>query len=472
MKRALIVVALAGCTPLVQVTPDAAVAALPDFPAAQTARVEQNLAIDRWWKHFDDAALDRLMDEALAKNADLESALGRVREAQASLDVVRAAQAPTVDLNVRSSRDQRSNVSATPIPPGVGRQTSSHKLSFDAGYEADLWGRLSSSTKAARQQLLATQWARAALEWGVTASVAETYFQLAAVDRQVVISESMRAGRARNVELRQRENTAGVGTEFDLRRAEAELTSAEATLAGLQRQRSSLERALALLTGRTPQQIAYLALERRMLDEATVFTPVLPQGAAGELLVRRPDIRQAEAQLAAANANIAAARAATFPSLRLSGSVGSDARSMSDLFTGPAAIWSLAASVSQPLFDGGRLKAQVRQEEARAQQALADYRKTVTTAVADVRDAYLALDLEQQAWASQKARATSLQRAMSLAQLGYDEGALGFLDYLDAERNWYQAQLDQVSAYRDGLIGQVAAFKALGGGYTTQGSTL
>jgi multidrug efflux system outer membrane protein len=310
------------------------------------------------------------------------------------------------------------------------------------------------------------------VEWGVTASVAETYFQLAAVDRQVVISESMRAGRARNVELRQRENTAGVGTEFDLRRAEAELTSAEATLAGLQRQRSSLERALALLTGRTPQQIAYLALERRMLDEATVFTPVLPQGAAGELLVRRPDIRQAEAQLAAANANIAAARAATLPALRLSGSVGSDARSMSDLFTGPAAIWSLAASVSQPLFDGGRLKAQVRQEEARAQQALAEYRKTVTTAVADVRDAYLALDLEQQAWASQKARAASLQRAMSLAQLGYDEGALGFLDYLDAERNWYQAQLDQVSAYRDGLVGQVAAFKALGGGYTTQGSTL
>ena len=472
MKRALIVAALAGCTPLVQVTPDAAVTVLPDFPAAQTARMEQNLSIDRWWKHFDDAALDRLMGEALAKNADLESALGRVREAQASLDVVRAAQAPTVDLNARSSRDQRSNVSATPIPPGVGRQTSSHKLSFDAGYEADLWGRLSSSTKAARQQLLATQWARAAVEWGVTASVAETYFQLAAVDRQVVISESMRAGRARNVELRQRENTAGVGTEFDLRRAEAELTSAEATLAGLQRQRSSLERALALLTGRTPQQIAYLALERRMLDEATVFTPVLPQGAAGELLVRRPDIRQAEAQLAAANANIAAARAATFPSLRLSGSVGSDARSMSDLFTGPAAIWSLAASISQPIFDGGRLKAQVRQEEARAQQALADYRKTVTTAVADVRDAYLALDLEQQAWASQKARATSLQRAMSLAQLGYDEGALGFLDYLDAERNWYQAQLDQVSAYRDGLIGQVAAFKALGGGYTTQGSTL
>jgi multidrug efflux system outer membrane protein len=417
------------------------------------------------------SSLDRLVDEALAKNADLESALGRVREAQASLDVVRAAQMPTLDVNARSSRDQRSNVSATPIPPGVGRQTSSHKLSFDAGYEADLWGRLSSSTKAARQQLLATQWARAAVEWGVTASVAETYFQLAAVDRQIVISESMRAGRARNVELRQRENTAGVGTEFDLRRAEAELTSAEATLAGLQRQRSSLERALALLTGRTPQQIAYLALERRMLDEATVFTPVLPQGAAGELLVRRPDIRQAEAQLAAANANIAAARAATFPALRLSGSVGSDARSMSDLFTGPAAIWSLAASISQPIFDGGRLKAQVRQEEARAQQALADYRKTVTTAVADVRDAYLALDLEQQAWASQKARATSLQRAMSLAQLGYDEGALGFLDYLDAERNWYQAQLDQVSAYRDGLIGQIAAFKALGGGYT-QGSTL
>jgi multidrug efflux system outer membrane protein len=471
MKRAVLVLALAGCTPLVQMKPDASLATIPEISASQSARVEQDLAIDRWWKHFGDASLGRLMDEALARNADLESALGRVREAQASLDAVRAAQMPTLDANARSSRDQRSNVSAMPIPPGVGRQTSSHKLSFDAGYEADLWGRLSSSTKAARQQLLATEWARAAVEWGVTASVAETYFQLAAIDRQIAISEAMRAGRARNVELRNRENAAGVGTEFDLRRAEAELTSTQATLAGLQRQRSSLERTLALLTGRTPQQIASLPLERQALDEGRAFTPVLPQGAAAQLLVRRPDIRQAEAQLAAANASIEAARAATFPALRLSGSVGSDARSMSDLFTGPAAIWSVAASLSQPIFDGGRLKAQVRQEEARGQRALAEYRKAVTTAVADVRDAYLALELERQAWASQKARAAALERAMSLARLGYDEGALGFLDYLDAERNWYQAQLDQVSAYRDGLIGQVAAFKALGGGHT-QGSTL
>lgn len=472
MKRAAMLLVLAACTPLTQVKPDAAVTAIPELPASRSAKVEQNLAIDRWWKHFDDASLERLMDEALAKNADLESALGRVREAQASLDVVRAAQSPTLDANARSSRDQRSNVSAMPIPPGVGRQTSSHRLSFDAGYEADLWGRLSSSTKAARQQLFATEWARAAVEWGVTSSVAETYFQLAAVDRQIAISESMRAGRARNVELRQRENTAGVGTEFDLRRAEAELTGTEATLANLQRQRSSLERALALLTGRMPREIASLALERQALDEARAFTPVLPQGVAGELLVRRPDIRQAEAQLAAANASIEAARAATLPGLRLSGSVGSDARSISDLFSGPAAVWSIAASVSQPILDGGRLKAQMRQEEARAQQAVANYRKTVTTAVADVRDAYLALDLEQQAYSAQKARAAALERALSLAQLGYDNGALGYLDYLDAERNWYQAQLDQVTAYRDGLIGQVAAFKALGGGHTTQGSTL
>ena len=472
MRRAVLVLALVGCTPLVQVKPDAALTTLPELPASRAAKVEQNLSIDRWWQHFDDAALDRLMDEALAKNADLESALGRVREAQASLNAVRAAQSPTLDANARSSRDQRSNVSATPIPPGVGRQTSSHRLSFDAGYEADLWGRLSSSTRAARQQLIASEWARAAVEWGVTASVAETYFQLAAVDRQIAISESMRAGRARNVELRSRENDAGVGTEFDLRRAEAELTGTQATLASLQRQRSSLERALALLTGRTPREIATMALERLALDEAREFRPVLPQGAAGELLVRRPDIRQAEAQLAAANASIEAARAATLPSLRLSGSIGSDARSMSDLFTGPAAIWSLAASLSQPIFDGGRLKAQMRAEQAKAEQALAGYRKTVTTAVADVRDAYLALDLEQQALASQKARAAALERSLGLAQLGYDNGALGYLDYLDAERNWYQAQLDHVSAYRDGLIGQVAAFKALGGGYTNPGRTL
>jgi multidrug efflux system outer membrane protein len=454
---------------------DASATAIPALAPAKTAKV-QAIAIDRWWTLLGDEQLARLIEEALARNADLEVALGRVHEAQATLDVVRAAQFPTLDAKFGNSRSQLSEVGSTPVPPGFGRQVSSHKFTLEAGYDVDLWGRYSSSTKAARSQLLATEWARAAIEWSLTAGVAQTYYELAAIDRQIQVSQAVRASRARTVELRSRERSVGVGGEFDLRRAEAELTSTDATLASLARTRAALEHSLLSLTGRSPTEIATLELSRAVLDETRSTSAVLPQGTGAELLVRRPDVRQAEAQLAAANYNVDAARAAMLPSLRLTGSIGSDARSMADLFTGPAAIWSLGSSIAQPLIDGGRLKAQTRQERARAEQALASYRKVISGAVLDVREAYEALDLTEQAVQAQRARVVALERARVLAKLGYDNGAASYLDLLDAERNLYQAQLDQVSAYRDQLIGQVAAFKALGGGYATAsiptGSTL
>jgi multidrug efflux system outer membrane protein len=158
------------------------------------------------------------------------------------------------------------------------------------------------------------------------------------------------------------------------------------------------------------------------------------------------------------------------PALRLTGSIGSDARSISDLFSGPAFIWSIAASATQSIFDGGRLQAQVREGEARGDQELAAYRKAVAAAVVDLREAYANLDITEQALAAERNRVAALARARELAQLGYDSGAFSYLDLLDAERNWYQAQLEQVDAYRDQLFGQIATFKALGGGYDPAGA--
>jgi multidrug efflux system outer membrane protein len=422
---------------------------LPQLAPSSSAQLVE-LSIDRWWTLFGDAALERLMDEALSHNADLESALARVREAQAVLDGARGAQSPTLDAKAGAEKN---------------RHSSAYRVSLEAAYDVDLWGKLSSATAAARHQLLATEWARASIEWGLTASVAQTYFELGAVDRQIVVSEAVRASRLNTVVLRNREYGAGAGSEFELRRAEAELAAAESTLVGLGRQRAALDSALQLLLGRNSP----LDFARNPLDEAKPLTTVLPQGAAAELLVRRPDIRQSEAQLRAANASIDSARAATLPQLRLSGVLGSDAKSLSDLFTGPAALWSLGASLAQPIFDGGRLRARVAEEEARAAQSLASYRKTVAGAVVEVREAYANLDLTQSAFQAERERVASLTRAHELARRGYAAGALGSLDLLDAERNLYQAQLQQVSAYRDRLISQVAAFKALGGGYTNTG---
>lgn len=459
---------LTGCSGLMkqeplQLNPTATL--IPEFPASKTASIQPGLSIDRWWLLFDDAALQRLIDEALKRNEDLETAAARIREAQAALDIASAAQWPTLDLQGGTKRAQDSALGARPLPPGVDRRTTSQQISLTAGYELDLWGRLSAVNSASRHQLLAAAWARSAIEWGLTARVAETYFSLAAVDRQIAISQSVRTSRQTTLMLRQRELAIGTGTELDVHRAEAELSGAEAKLASLARQRVSLERALAVLLGRTPDEIATEPLPRAVLDESQPFTSVLPQGAVADLLVRRPDVRQAEEQLAAANASIEAARAATLPSLRLSGTLGSDARSIGDLFSASSIIFSLAANASYAILDSGKAKARVREEHARAEQALLNYRKVITSAVLDVRETYAVLDVNQQSFVAQRERVATLTRARELARRGFDTGMLNYLDVLDADRNWYQAQLDQVSAYKDQLTGQVAAFKALGGGY-------
>ena len=464
--------ALAACATESTLQAPASLTAVADLAPSSSAAVRADLSIDRWWTLFGDAMLDRLVEEALARNADLEKAVARVREAQATLDGVHAAQSPTLDLNYSSQRSKLSEVSVTPIPPGGNRTLNRHRATLDAAYDLDLWGKLSSSTAAARSQLLATEWARSAVEWSLSGQVAQTYFELGAIDRQIEITREVLKVRGRAAEARGREYGVGAGGEFDLRRAEAELTGTEAQLASLARQRSGLESALALLLGRSPAEIGRLQLDRKALDEAHPLAAVLPSGPTAEFMARRPDLKQAEAQLASANYSIESARAATLPSLRLSGSIGSDARSFSDLFSGPAAIWSIAGGIAQPLLDGGRLRARFREEHARAEHALAGYRKAVAGAVVDVRDAYATLDLTQQEFQAQSARSGSLARAHALAQRGFDNGALGYLDLLDAERNWHQSRIDHVSAYRDRLIGQVAAFKALGGGYRHQGSTL
>jgi multidrug efflux system outer membrane protein len=465
------VVVLAGCTTTAMkvrdVQPQPDLAQLPALAPAASATLQPGLAIQRWWLAFDDPALQRLVDEALAHNADLEQAQARVREAQAALDAARAVQWPSLDLQWNSTRGQAS-AATTAIPPGTGRIGSQHEAALVTQYELDLWGKLASGTAAARHQLLATEWARGTVQWRLSAQVAEAYFSLLAVQRQADISEAVRQGREATVKLRERERSAGIGNEFNVRRAEAELNAARATLAALGLQRASLEHSLALLTGRAPQRMVADPLPAGGLLESRPFTARLPQGAAADLLARRPDVRQAEAQLAAANASLAAVRAQAWPSVRLSGAVGSDARSISDLFSGPAFVWSLGASATQALLDGGRTEARARQEQARAQQALAVYRQAVAAAFADLRQAYQTLDLTQQAWQAQREQVAALERSRELARVGFERGAFPYLDLLDAERSWYQAQLQHVAAYRDQLIGQVAAFKALGGGYDAQ----
>ena len=266
------------------------------------------------------------------------------------------------------------------------------------------------------------------------------------------------------MQLRQREVNAGAGNEFDLRRAEAEVTSAEATLAQLQRQRVSLERALALLAGQTPETAR--AIARATLDESQLESRAAAasrRGATAAAPPRHPS--RPKPTCSRSNADVAAARAGAYPRLSFSGVIGHDARSLSDLFSGPSLLWSIAASATQSLFDGGRVQSQVHAEQARQQQAQVSYRKAVAGAYFDLREAYEVLDYTQQAYHAEGARVASLTRAREIALTGFGVGAISYLDVLDAERNLYQARLSRVDAHRDRLTAQVAIYKALGGGY-------
>lgn len=457
---------LAGCAATAPPAPGAgplAPEALPALQPSRSASVQPTLAIERWWTVFGDPALDRLIDDALRHNHDLAIAAARLREARERLAETRGAQRPALDLQASSGRSRLGADSAAPGTPLTGAR---HAVSLVGRHELDLWGRLAAGSEAANQRLLAQQWARASVEWSLTAQLAEAHFTLRSVQRQIALSEALRTSRATTVALRRREFAAGSANEFDLRRAEAELAGTEATLASLQRQRAALEGTLALLGGRPLAEIVDQEIAREALDPSSSFSAVLPQGDAATRLLQRPDVRQAEAELAAARADIAAARGATLPSVVLSGSIGSDVRTLSDLFSGPGFVWSLALSATQSVFDGGRASARVQQADARAEAALASYRQVVLAAVLELREAYAGLDLTQQAQRAERERVAALDRARRMAQIGYASGALGYLDLLDAERNHFQAQLAEVDAQRDRLLGQVAVFKALGGGHS------
>lgn len=456
----LLALLLAACAATTPSRHDAAAGAepLPAILPAGAATAVPALAIDRWWTLLGDPALDALIERTLRHNHDLAAAAARVQEARAQLDGVRGAALPSVDLQVQHNRGRQP---AYALPPGADRSGAQHSASLAARHELDLWGRLASGSEAARQRLLAQEWARASLQWSLTAQTAEAHVSLRALQRQVEIAEAVRTSRAQTLALRRREHDAGATSEFELRRAQAELASSDASLAALRRQRLALESMLALLSGRPLDAVAAPAAP---LDDAAPLELRLPAGDAAAYIVRRPDLRQAEARLEAARADISAARAATLPAVRLSGAVGSDAQSLSRLFDGPGFVWSVAAAATQSLFDGGQARARIAEAEARADAALADYRKTVHAAVLEVREAYAALALNEQSLRAAQERVDALDRAHRLALRGVQAGAIGRLDLLDAERNAYQARLDAASAARDRLVGQIDAFRALGGG--------
>jgi len=422
-----------------------------------------------WWQLFKDVELNRVVDEALEHNANLAAAVARVDEARALLGETRAGQFPTLDASYRRERNLSSLRTATPIPPGVERQTDNYRGTLNVSYELDLWGRLRNATAAARSELLATQAAQKTVQTALAADVVQAYFALRSLDEQVAATQRSVNSRAESLALQRKRYDAGVISEFEFRQLEAEELAARAQLPLLESQRNRQENALAVLLGRSPRAIYSGEVVKKKSDSEQVNPPqhalVVPSGLPSELLLRRPDLVEAEQRLIAANARIGAARAAYFPSLSITGFYGAASSATYNLFTGPAGTWQAAGTLTQPIWNAGLVGSQVDAANARQRQALANYQLAIQNAFREVRDAIVAQSKTREQFDAENQRAETLREALRLAKLRYDSGVASQLDVLDAERNLLSAELNRSDALRAQRSAVADLFKALGGGW-------
>lgn len=437
-----------------------------ELPAAWTGAPAQGVAMtgERWWTLYGDPALDRLIEEALAHNQDLALAAARVDEARALVQVSDSARMPSVDAQFQGDRSRFSERTATPLPPGTPIESSNYRAQLNIAYEVDLWGRLRSATRAARANLLSTEAARETVRITLVTEVVRGYYTLLALDAQVAATDRALALRNNGLDLQRVRAKAGLTNDFNLRQLEAEVAAAQAQLPVLQANLTAQELALAVLAGRSPRAITEGAVARRT-EQGEPQTPVVPEGLPSDLLLRRPDIVEAEQRLIAANARIAEARASLFPRIALTGFLGSESAALGNLFSGPATIWSLAFALAQPIFQGGRLFAEIDVVKARERQAVAQYQKTLQTSFSEVRQALSTQIRARETFDAETIRAGALGEALRLARIRYQNGLISLLEVLDAERNLLQAELNRADALRAQRAAVADLVKALGGGW-------
>lgn len=438
----------------------------PDLPTAwQEGNSQASVAAD-WWKAYNDPALDQLMVEALAHNRDLKLAAANIVEARANLGLTDADRYPNAQISAGVARNRITGVGSMPLPAGTPLTNNDFSINLQAAWEVDLWGRYREASAAARADMLATEYARQAVQSSLVGTVVQSYFALAALDAELKLAQDTLNNRREAVTLQRLRFEAGVASELALRQAEADLAGIESVQSQLNQQARQQELALAVLLGREPRQIIAASIARgRSLGELTQ-PPAVPAGLPADLLKRRPDLLQAEQKLLGTQARIREAGAAIYPDLTLTANLGTESKALSNLFSGPAAIWGLAAGLSQTVFNAGRTEAAVKAADARQDQAFITYEQTLQTAFKEVLDALVVHRQARETGAAEAHRVEALKRAAELADLRYQNGVVNYLEVLDARRNLFQAEQGGIEARRAQLAASASLFRALGGGWS------
>ena len=396
-----------------------------------------------------------LIRTALKNNYDVRIAATRVLQAQAQLGITRADQLPSVGVGGNITGQQSPKIG--PIP---SYQLTQGELTALAGWNPDFWGKYRRATEAARANLLANQWTQKEVISTLVANVAADYFVLRQLDLQLEISESPFASRKESLQLTRTLEQHGINSLLDVRQSEQLVYTAATEIPDFERQIAQEENAISILLGSNPGDIPR---GLKLTDQPHV--PEVPAGLPSALLERRPDIREAEQNLIAANAQIGVAKAAYFPQISLTGTAGYESPSLTSLFTGPAGLWILAGSFTQPIFEGGRLKSGVRLSEAQHEQMLLTYQQTIQGAFRDVSNSLVAYREDREFRIEQQHLLKSAQDAAQLSHQRFNAGTTDYLEVLTNETNAFSAELGLAQAQGNELLALVQLYEALGGGW-------
>ena len=411
-----------------------------------------------WWKLYNDATLNELVAAALARNADVRIAAARIEETDANLREAGAAFLPQVDLAATGTRSEVSSRLSTVTPQPVLRNNL--RVTAGTSFELDFWGRLKRSTESARGLALASRYAKEVIGLSLAGVTTQAYFSLRSLDAQIAVTGETLKSRQEALEFVRNRARGGLASDLDVNQAVVAFRDASSQLTELRRQRTLVEHQLGVLTGRVD-----LTVSAGNLLSLPV-PPVPPAGLPSSLLERRPDVRQAEEQLVAANAQIGIAKAAMLPTISLTGNYGAESRALAMLIGSNANVWSLGFGLSLPLFDAGRLQARADAVIARQKQAVGNYQKASESAFREVADALTNL---QQTTANEDdldARANAARSSLRLARLRYEAGYSAYLEVLDAQRTANDAELALLRNRQSRLSATVDLMKALGGGWS------
>jgi multidrug efflux system outer membrane protein len=421
----------------------------------------KEVANTAWWEQFDDPVLNELIQIALKENKDAKIAAARVEEFMGRYRTTRASLLPQVGAGASAGRSRVTGKGPSPLD-GTVNPANDFQVFLNANWEIDLWGKLRRATEAARADFLSTEEARRAIILTLVTSVASAYVNLRDLDTQLEIAKRTAKSREESYNLFQIRFRGGVISELELNQVKSEYEQALSTIPLIEKAIAQQENVLSVLLGRNSGPIP----RGKTINELAL--PAVPAGLPSDLLANRPDIRQAEEDLIAANARIGVAKSLYFPTISLTGLFGFASTDLSNLFSGPAKVWSFAAPLTAPIFTGGAIRGQVKSAEAVQQQALVRYQQFIQTAFREVEDALIDQKRSREQLEIQSQQVLTLRNYARIARLRFDNGYTSYIEVLDAERSLFNAELSQ--AQTKGVLFQalVNLYKAMGGGWVVE----